>query len=421
MPMNVSAAPSEAESQVSLFRQHNVRVVFLGRLSVLMADVIQDVALIWIVWELTHSSTATAFASMSSRTPLWLFSLPAGSHADAAPPRRTIILTNLICGVLALMVAGLSNLGWMSVPVLCLFAFAISTCRTFEAPSFYSLVRGLAQEGADTQQLNGIADTAKRAARLTAPLLANALRGVMPVFNLYALIGLFYAGMAYAGRRLEVRDFRSERKQRKGLVADLKEAMVVVRQQPALQYIIVAEILFNLAYGACYYVLLPRLTLDTTGGGTAGHASAVTAYGVGGLLAGFFSTRLKMGQHALNYATVAWIGIGASFGLMYFATSLPMVILLTALAGASMAIQNIALWSAIHVACPPEHSGRVYSIWRLGADMALTVSTLVAGVVADAFGPSVPIGVIGVYVFFAILIARRFTVGRAEKLSPSVS
>ncbi|WNG23593.1 MFS transporter [Cystobacter fuscus] len=416
--MSLSSPPAAVEGQESLFRQHNVRVVFLGRLSVLMADVVQDVALIWIVWELTHSSTATAFASMSSRTPLWIFSLPAGAHADAAPPRRTIVLTNLICGALALMVAGLSNLGWMNVPLLCLFAFAISTCRTFEAPSFYSLVRGLAREGADTQQLNGIADTAKRTARLTAPLLANALRSVVPIFNLYALIGVLYAGMAYAGRRLEVRDFRSERPKRKGLVADIKEAMVVVRQQPALQYIILAEIFFNLAYGACYYVLLPRLTLDTTGGGTAGHASAVTAYGIGGLVAGFFSTRLKMGRHALNYATVAWIGIGGSFGLMYFATTLPVVILLTALAGASMAIQNIALWSAIHVACPPEHSGRVYSIWRLGADMALTLGTLAGGIIADAFGPSLPIGIIGLYVFFAILLARRFTLGRAVP-SPS--
>lgn len=417
--MTTPSAPGAAASQVSLFRQHNVQVVFLGRLAVFMADVIQDVALIWIVWELTHSSTATAIASMSSRTPLWLFSLPAGAHADSAPPRRTIIAANLVCSVLALLVAGLSNIGWVSVPLLCLFAFAISTCRTFEAPSFYSLVRGLANDGVDTQQLNGIADTAKRTARLTAPLLANALRSVTSLFNLYAFIGLFYAGMAVAGRRLEVRDFRSERKQRKGLVADLKEAMVVIRQQPALQYIIVAECLFNAAYGACYYVFLPRLTLDTTGGGTSGHASAVTAFGIGGLVAGFFSTRLKMGQNALAYATVAWISIGGAFGLMYFATTLPVIVLLTALAGAAMAIQTIALWSGLHAACPAEHSGRVYSIWRLGADTAITVSTLTAGVVADAFGPSIPIGVVGIYVFFAILIARRFTVGREVKLSPT--
>ncbi|WP_158501562.1 MFS transporter [Vitiosangium sp. GDMCC 1.1324] len=406
---------------MNLFRQPNVQLVFLGRLSVLMADVIQDVSLIWIVWELTHSSAATAVASMSSRIPLWLFSLPAGSHADSAPPRRTIIAANLICAVLALLLVGFANLGWMNVPLLCLVAFAISTCRTFEAPSFYSLVRGLSQEGVDTQQLNGVADTAKRTARLTGPLLANALRSVIPVFNIYAFIGLFYAGMAYAGRQLNVREFRSERKQRKGLVADLREAMVVIRQQPTLQYIILAECLFNASYGACYYVFLPRLTMDTTGGGTAGHASAVTAFGLGGLVAGFFSTRLKMGKNALNFATVAWIGIGAAFGLMYFATTLPMIVFLTALAGAAMAIQTIALWSGLHAACPPEHSGRVYSIWRLGADTAITVSTLIAGVVADAFGPTVPIGVVGVYVFFAILIARRFTLHRSVAPAPTLS
>ncbi len=414
--MSSSSVPTASENRVSLFRQHNVQMVLFGRLSVFMGDVIQDVALIWIVWELTHSSAATAFASMSSRTPLWLFSLPAGIHADAAPPRRTLVAANILCSVLAFLVAGLAHIDWLNVPLLCILAFAISTCRTFEAPCFYSLVRGLAHDG-DTQQLNGIADTAKRMARLIAPLLANALRNVVAIFNLYALIGFFYGCMAYAGRRLEVKEFRSQRKQRKGVLADLAEAVTVVRERPALQYIVAAEFLFNAAYGACYYVFLPRLTMDTTGGGTSGHAAAVTAFGIGGLVAGFFSTKLKMGQNALGFATVAWIGIGGAFGLMYFATSLWLVVLLTGLAGAAMAIQTIALWSALHAACPAEHSGRVYSIWRLGADAAITVSTLIAGVVADAFGPSIPIGVVGIYVFFAILIARRFTLQRGMKMA----
>ncbi|WP_137939726.1 MFS transporter [Chitinivorax sp. B] len=414
--MSTSIAAEQRPARgLGIFREHNARMVFFGRLSVLTGDVIQDVALIWIVWELTHSSAATAIASMSSRTPLWLFSLPAGVYADANDPKRTLLWANLLCSLLAFCVAGFAHMGMLNVPLLCVLAFAISTCRTFEMPSFYAAVRGLTN-GTDTQQLNGVADTAKRLARLVAPLLANAIKNITSVFNLYAVIGVFYACMAMAGRKMDVRSFRQRQGPRQGIVGDLREALVVIKQRPALQFIIAAEILFNVAYGACYYVFLPRLTMDTTGGGAFGYAAAVTAFGTGGLLAGFLSSHLKMHGQALRYAMVGWLGMGLFFGLMCLTRSLWVIVAFSAVVGAAMAIQTIALWSALHESCPAEHSGRVYSIWRLGADAAITVSTLTAGVVTDAFGPSMPIGVIGIYVLLAIPLARRLIMPRVVPL-----
>ena len=394
-------------SSLDFFRDRNAPLVLFGRLAVFMGDVTQDLSLIWIVWEMTHSSAATSLASMAGRIPLWLFSLPAGVYADASEPRRTMVLANVACSIIALAAFLLGVSGHLGVPVLCLFAFAISTCRTFEAPVFYSLVRGLARDSA-TRQLNGVADTAKRSARLLAPLLANAVRQVASALSLYGLISVFYAFMALAGLRMRMQEQPATRLPRKGFVADLRQAARVIRQTPTLRFIVLAEFLFNAAYGACYYVFLPRLTMDTAGGGALGYAAAVTAFGVGGLVAGVLATGLNVPGHSLAFAMVGWLGMGLSFGLMCLTAKLWIIVALTACAGAAMSIQTIALWSALHDECPSELSGRVYSIWRLGADGALTVSTLAAGVVTDMFGPSRPIGVVGVYVFAAILLARRF-------------
>lgn len=161
------------------------------------------------------------------------------------------------------------------------------------------------------------------------------------------------------------------------------------------------DVLFSLAYGSCYWVFVPRITIDTLGGGPEGYAFTVAAFGLGGLLGGFIGTAVPIHNKLWTVAggfTVAGLG----FGFIAVAPNILVVALIAAIIGASMAVENVAILSILHEFGPSDQLGRVYSSWRLGVEASGSVGILVAGYVVDAIGPIWPTFAMAAYVVFAI-------------------
>jgi hypothetical protein len=197
------------EALLWVVRERNPRILRLGRSSTYLADQLHEIALVWMGWELTRSSTLTALAVLATRAPLWALGSFAGVYADRLPRQLTIIAT----------------------------------------------------------------DNTKRIARLFASFLIVALQHLLPVSGFYAIAGFAYLAMSGCAGMFLVRSENSSRGTGGGFFSEFVDGWRAFRAGRVVFLTVACFALYSPAYAAAYWVGLPRLAGDTLAGVSALTAS----------------------------------------------------------------------------------------------------------------------------------------------------
>jgi len=172
---------------------------------------------------------------------------------------------------------------------------------------------------------------------------------------------------------------------RASMVADIRSGISFVRRYRFLRFVIIWVSLFNMV--AQGFILLFIALVKYRGGGptTVGLISSVALIGgVIGAAAGPALLR-KIRARMVLYAAI-WTFVGC-FGLVAIATRPWQIGLILLVAMLGVAPLNIVLESYLVRLVPDSFSGRVSAVNRFGALSLQWCGPLLAGVVADQFGP----------------------------------
>jgi MFS transporter, DHA3 family, macrolide efflux protein len=404
-----------------VIRERNPRLLWLGRASTYLGDQLHEIALVWIAWEMTRSSTLTGLAALAMRAPLSTFTWLAGVYADRLPRQATIIATNGASAGLAFAIVLIFAADALSYPVLLLMAFALGMCRSLEAPALNAHVPSLVPPEAITQ-INAVADNTKRVARLSASLLVAAMKQLVAVAGLYAVAGIAYLAMSICAAMFHSRPISRPLK-RERFVAELMDGWRALTGNRGLRLTVAGFAIYSPAYSAAYWIGLPRLCGDTLAGGIGGYSVAVGASAAGGLVGNVCVTIANPRRHAVAAMSGICV-LGTGFAFMAAASGIPMVGLLAFFAAFGLPLMDICVPSLIHESVPALHVGRVYSLWRQFAETGMGIGLLLGGPLVDALGARIALVVFGGYaavvaVLFMILVGRseyRATRASADRL-----
>ena len=118
-------------------------LLWTGHLISHAGDAIYQIALPWLVLDLTGSKTTTSLVALSVYLPAVLFSLMAGVVADRFDRRRVMIFSDLTRMVLVFALVGYLMRGGANPFVLGLLAFGVSTFGTLFYPARDALIPDL--------------------------------------------------------------------------------------------------------------------------------------------------------------------------------------------------------------------------------------------------------------------------------------
>ena len=169
----------------SLKRHRNYRLFFTGQVISVSGTWMQNVALAWLVVELTSSPLAVGLLAFCRFIPFTVFGLFAGVVADRIDNRRLVIGTQTVSMIFSATFAVLVIGGLETVWVVYVLAILSSTALVFDAPGRHAL----------TFQMVG-RDELPNAVALNASLF-NASRVVGPAFA-GVLIAAFGVGLCFA-------------------------------------------------------------------------------------------------------------------------------------------------------------------------------------------------------------------------------
>lgn len=375
-------------------------------------------ALPLLIYKLTGSAINLAIATAAVFLPYLLFGLVLGAWVDRVNRKRLMIAADLLNAAAIASVPLLAMAGMLSVWWIYGVAFLTSTIGiAFQSAEFAAIPNLVSRD--DLVTANGRIQASYSAAAIVGPLVAGALVGFLPLYDLLLLDAATFLISAVALKLVRIEFNGGEAEQRHGSIRqDIIEGLRYVIGHPVLRNISIMMAMVNFVASTANTQLVlfaqQRLGANDSQIGYLFSAGSVGVVALS-LLAGPLRKVWPFSRVALG----ALMLDGLVLVLLALTTSLWAGVALWALSSGLGILFNINTGSLRQAIVPNHMLGRVMTIAGVLAWSAIPVGTFIGGVAIERTGD-----VALVYLVIGVVVALipagfAFTaLGRAERYLP---
>lgn len=414
--MTTLALALRARTFRSLRRHRNYRVFFTGQVVSLAGTWMQNIALAWLVLELSGSPLAVGALAFWRFVPFTVFGLVAGVLADRVESRRLVMATQAAAMAVSVALAAVTLTGTATLPIVYVLAALGGVALAFDAPGRQSLTYQMVgpKELPNAVALNtGLFNGSRILGPAIAGLIiAAAGTGVCFVLNAISFLAVLTALVIVREDEL----FPVERDPSARLVDGTRRAIAFVWRQHDLRLIMLV-VTFVSTVGFNFHVLVPLLAADTLRVGPVGLGLLSASFGLGALL-GALATA-TFGRASWRLFAVGATGFG-SLTLLLAPLQSPLLAgaLLFAI-GISFTLFTANANALVQLGAPDHLRGRVIGLYLFAFVGLAPAGSLFAGWLADIGGTTLAFAVAGLASLVAIGLAnaareRRLGVTAAE-------
>jgi len=363
-------------------RHRNYRLFWTGNFLSNIGTWMHQVALGWLVLELTNSPFRLGLVGFAQFIPALLFSLPGGVIADRVNRRRWLLGTHAVMLVLALALALGVTLGVINYPAILTIAFLLGTTSALNFPAFQAMVRDLSSH---EDLLNAIALNSMQfnASRFIGPALAGIFVSTVGLASCFYLNAASFLAPLVA---LGLVNYAAQSPARTtSMGKDLLEGVDYLRAHPRILLLVSLVAMMSL-FGMPYLIFLPVFARDVLGVGARGLGYLFSASGGGALLGAIllagWRAEWRRGPLLLG-GTLFFFG-----GVLLLALSRNYTLSLVALAvvGAAMVCAVATINSLLQSLVADQVRGRVLG-WHSMAYLGFSpIGSLLVGALADWWG-----------------------------------
>ncbi len=376
----------------SLRRHRNYRLFFAGQLVSVAGTWMQNIALAWLVIQLSSSALAVGTLAFCRFLPFLLLGLIAGVVVDRLDTRRLLIATQASAMVVSVALAVVSLTGVTSLPLVYALAAVGGLILVFDSPGRQTLTFQMVgpRELPNAVALNsGLFN----ASRVIGPALAGIMIAAVGVGICFVINAISFLAVLVALKEMRVEELTPVTKSRNTRVlSGIREGIAWSVRSPLARTVltvvtVVATVGFN------FNVLVPLLASQTlhVGAGMFGLLSA--SFGLGAL-AGALATA-TLGRASPR--TFAGGALGFSVTMLVLApvqTADIALVLLFAL-GLSFSLFTASANALVQLASPDHLRGRVVSLYLFAFIGLAPIGGLVSGWLAEVGGTELAFAVAG--------------------------
>ena len=372
-----------------------------------LGDAFFTLGITWIIYATSHSLLQTALIQVVGHLDRILLGPFAGIWADRHDRTSILVVANVasgvIVGALAWVLGGANE--HLTTELALVSIVILNTLRTVGLPAVQSVLPYVVGTRALTQACGWLSSI-----NTTVGMLGSALAGlVIAAWGTPRALGLDAVSFGVAALAVILARFpkRVLRERPVGSLphwgADIRDGWRVLRGQPVLRSMVWLAAFVNLAsFAGPLFVGLIREQWHA-GAAAFGIFEGATSLGAivvslcvaplerrvdaGKVLAGGW---MVDGLAVVGIATTHWALLGESLALVF---------------GAGVTMAQVVLGPLYELLIPAEFRGRVWGINSAIATSVIPVSALIGGWLADRYGPGLMIGISGVWLAIAALLA----------------
>lgn len=386
------------------FRSRNYSLYFFGRAVSQFGTWMQRTAVVWMVYQITHSAFLIGVTIFAETFPSFLFSILGGVVADRYNRYTVIKITQVASMIQSGLLALLVITGHMVIWLILVLSVILGIINAFDVPARQSLIHEVVAEPADLPNALSLTTATASLAQLLGPALSGIVLSVFGAAICFLLNAASFGGVLISIIMMKL-PTPKQKKSDKKVLAEFAEGFAYLKKTPSIGHLILMLAIVSLLVSP-YNTLFPVFAKDIFKGDAKTYGYITSFVGVGAVIGTMFLASRKPGAPLKKILFIATIILGG--GLICFSqtTYLPLALFFAVLTGfgaiAQFTVSNIVAQSE----SAPEMRGRVIGVLLMAIFGMLPLGSLIVGAVSEHIGAPVTALCQGI---IAIIIALSFT------------
>lgn len=397
-------APALRPPAFSALRSESFRLFVIGQFLSLSGTWMQVVAQGWLVVQLSPSPFLVGVVAFLESLPILLFTLYGGVLADRVRRRRALMILQSLMLLESLILATLTAFDVITLPLVMVLAFSLGTLAAFEVPIRQAFLLEMV-EREDVMNAIALNSLTFNGSRIVGPLIAAALIASVGLKACFFANSLSYLAVIFSLAKMRPRTVSPANRESKG-DRNLADGLAYLQATPLPRTLLILTAAFSV-FGFSFVAMLPVYARDVLKAGASGYGGLMSAFGVGAAAGAL--TMAAVGGERKNPALIRWAGFVFGFCLagLGLVAHFPSAMLLLAVAGAGMILNNVITNTLLQTTTPDHLRGRVMGFYSLVVLGLAPIGNLLVGWGAEQLGVAAAVGLGGVACVIATLIGTK--------------
>ncbi len=399
--MTSLALAVQARTFRSLRRHRNYRLFFTGQIVSLAGSWMQNIALAWLVIELSHSPLAIGILAFCRFLPFTILGLFTGVVVDRVDTRRLVMTTQASAMAVSAALAVVTLTGTASLPVVFALAALGGIAFAFDAPGRQALTFQLVgpRELPNAVALNS---GMFNASRIVGPAIAGLVIAATGTGICFALNAVSFLAVLAALASMNVDELHPVTRAPATFLSGTIEAFRFALHDRQLRVVLLVVALVS-TVGFNFNVLVPLLASSTVHVGAKGFGLLSAAFGFGALV-GALVTASSRGASRRQMALGAG-GFGAVALLLAPVHSAAVAGLLLVAVGVCFTLFTANANALVQLGAPDHLRGRLIGLYLFAFVGLAPLGGLLAGWLADLGGTPLAFAVAGATAILSLGLA----------------
>ncbi len=369
---------------VRALRHRNYRLFFTGQTISMVGTWMQDIAINWLIYQLTGSALLLGTVTFCSKIPGFILGPVAGLLVDRFSRHKIIVFTQVISMLQALVMAVLVLYNRIEVWHVMALGTLLGCVQAFDMPARHAFIVDMVDDREDMNNAIALNSIIINVARLVGPSIAGILiavvgEGICFLLNAGSFIAVIAALLA-----MKIRP-RPMEPSRHSLGRELCEGFTYAYHFLPIRYLFF--LLWVISFlGMPYIVFMPIFADQVLGGGSYVLGFLFSATGLGAVCGASF---LAARSHIAGLENVVPVAAGLfGLALVVFSqnTSIWLALGIMFFAGIGMIMHSIATNTLLQTVVDDDKRGRVMSMYSMAFQGLTPLGSLLAGFLAERIG-----------------------------------
>jgi|TARA_Y100000294_G_C8535305_1_gene328790 MFS family permease len=344
-------------------------------------DAVYQLALVWIILEITESTLATGLVAMGAHLPAILFGIFAGVLADRHNRIRLMLFSNFSQAIVVAIIPILLFVDIKIGFVIGILAFVRASFGSLFPPAMNAFLPELFPRDS-LMKINSLIATSGQFAYLAGPALAGILLNVMSVKLLFVwdAMSFLLAGLLL----LTIRSPNKIRKSNRGVpFQELKSGFTYLKTHGSIGLLIILTIVNNIFIMGPAIVGMPIMIKHYLSGSASDFAFVEAGMALGMLTGSFFMYRFAQRFKSGFLLLLGMLWDGLTYALFFWVQSVPMALFIIIFHGMGIPVITVSRTAILQKYTPNNYHGRLFSMVHLAVSGMTAVSTALVGILAE--------------------------------------
>ena len=384
----------------------NYRLFMAGQTLSLVGTWIQRMAMMWLVYQLTHSAFLLGVVGFCEQVPIFLIAPFAGVYADRWDKHKALCRIEALAMIQAFILGLLTLFNVVQIWHIIVLSLCLGIVNAFEVPMRQSFV--VEMVGRDKEALpNAIAlnSTVFNLSRLIGPSVAGILISAVGEGWCFMANAFSYSLVLISLLLMRIPKNVIQKSTEVDILKKLKEGIQYVKRNNLMRSLLILLAIVSFT-NASLRTLAPVFAKDVLHGDAHTLGFLMSAAGIGAITGALFLTKRK--STGLLKKIVSFTGILLGVGMICFAISrsLPLSLIFIAIAGLAQMMHTACTNTLLQLYVDDDKRGRVMSFYTVCLQGTMPFGSLLAGAIAGITGGPWAVVCMGVICFLGTLFLR---------------